>query len=166
MRPLTVSGLLFLVACGEASRQAAPVVAQAPTRPPAAAAQDPAASRRTAIVTASERVAPAVVSVNVVRRERQVGGGTWSLFFAPREFERTVQGLGSGFIVDLDGLVITNQHVVAGAEQIVVTTRDGSDYPATLLGEDPLTDIAVLRIDGADLPTVPLGSARSLVIGE
>jgi serine protease Do len=166
VRPLTVSGLLFLVACGEASRQAAPVLAQAPSRPPAAAAQDIAVSRRTAIVTASERVAPAVVSVNVVRRERQVGGGTWSLFFAPREFERTVQGLGSGFIVDLDGLVITNQHVVAGAEQIVVTTRDGSDYPATLLGEDPLTDIAVLRIDGADLPTVPLGSARSLVIGE
>jgi serine protease Do len=122
-------------------------------------------SRRTAIVTAAERVAPAVVSVNVVRRERQVAGG-WSLFFGPREFERTVQGLGSGFIVSTEGIVITNQHVVAGAEQIVVTARDGTDYPATLLGEDPLTDIAVLRIEGDGLPTAPLGSAHALVIGE
>ncbi|MDH5197469.1 MAG: trypsin-like peptidase domain-containing protein [Gemmatimonadota bacterium] len=166
MRRLAVVGVLALIACGEASRQAVPVAAQTPPPPPAMASQDLAVSRRTAIVTASERVAPAVVSVNVVRRERQVDGGMWSLFFAPREFERTVQGLGSGFVVSPDGLVITNQHVVAGAEQIVVTTRDGSDYPATLLGEDPLTDIAVLRIEGTDLPTVPLGTSRTLVIGE
>jgi serine protease Do len=88
------------------------------------------------------------------------------MFFAPRGLERTVQGLGSGFVVSADGLVITNQHVVNGADQIVVTTRDGTDLPATLLGEDPLTDIAVLRVEGRDLPTAPLGSGRSLVIGE
>jgi serine protease Do len=166
VRRLGTACLLALAACGEASREAIPAVAQAP---PAAAPAPPdqiTASRRTAIVTASERVAPAVVSVNVVRRERQVGGGMWSLFFAPREFERTVQGLGSGFIVSADGLVITNQHVVSGAEQIVVTTRDGTDYQATLLGEDPLTDVAVLRIEGRHLPTAPIGSAHSLVIGE
>jgi len=164
MRRVWVAALLGLAACGEASVDAAPAAAQAPARTAAAAAQIDA-SRRTAIVTAAERVAPAVVSVNVVRRERQVAGG-WSLFFGPREFERTVQGLGSGFIISGDGVVITNQHVVAGAEQIVVTARDGTDYPATLLGEDPLTDIAVLRIAGDDLPTAPLGSAHSLVIGE
>jgi len=166
VRPLGTACLLVLAACGEASREAAPAVAQAPPRPAAAAADQIAASRRTAIVTASERVAPAVVSVNVVRRERQAGGGMWSLFFAPREFERTVQGLGSGFIIGDGGLVITNQHVVAGAEQIVVTTRDGTDYPATLLGEDPLTDVAVLRIEGNGLAAAPIGSAQSLVIGE
>jgi serine protease Do len=166
VRPIGTVLLLTLAACGEASRKPVPAAAQAP--PPPVAVQDHQidASRRTAIVTASERVAPAVVSVNVVRRERQVGGGMWSLFFAPREFERTVQGLGSGFIVSADGLVITNQHVVAGAEQIVVTTRDGTDHPATLLGEDPLTDVAVLRIEGRDLPIAAIGSAHSLVIGE
>jgi len=165
MKPLLVALALAVAACGEASVDAEAAVAQAATPPVASPTQDIEASRRTAIVTAAERVAPAVVSVNVVRRERQVAGG-WSLFFGPREFERTVQGLGSGFIVSADGLVITNQHVVAGAEQIVVTSRDGTDHPATLLGEDPLTDIAVLRIEGDDLPVAPVGAAHTLVIGE
>jgi serine protease Do len=125
-----------------------------------------AASRQTAIVQAAARVAPAVVSVNVLRRERQLPRTPWDFFFVPRGYERLVQGLGSGFIVSSDGLVITNQHVVQGAEQIVVTTRDGVDYEATLLGEDPLTDIAVLKIEGRALPTVPIGSSQDLMIGE
>jgi serine protease Do len=165
MKRLLTAAALALAACGGTLEDSGAVAAQVPARAAADAAQQLDVSRRTAIVTAAERVAPAVVSVNVVRRERQVAGG-WSLFFGPREFERTVQGLGSGFIVSPDGIVITNQHVVAGAEQIVVTARDGTDYPATLLGEDPLTDIAVLRIAGDDLPPAPLGSAHALVIGE
>jgi serine protease Do len=84
----------------------------------------------------------------------------------PRGYERLVQGLGSGFIATADGVVITNQHVTEGAEEIVVTTRDGTDFDAELLGEDPLTDIAVLQIDGGNLPTAPLGSSYDLVIGE
>jgi len=143
----------------------------------AAAAPSPAAAqvrarahvddvRRTAIVTAAARVAPAVVSVNVVRREQAQPSDVWEQFFLPRGYERTVKGLGSGFIISPNGIVITNQHVTDGAEQIVVTTRDGTDYPAKLLGEDPLTDIAVLKIDGHDLPTAPIGSSRDLEIGE
>jgi serine protease Do len=84
----------------------------------------------------------------------------------PRGSERIVEGLGSGFIVTPDGIVITNQHVTEGAEEIVVTTRDGVDLPAELLGEDQLTDIAVLRVDGRDLPTVAVGRSNDLVIGE
>lgn len=125
-----------------------------------------AASRETAIVQAAARVAPAVVSVNVLRRERQLPQTPWDFFFVPRGYERLVQGLGSGFIISSDGLVITNQHVVQGAEQIVVTTREGVDYEARLLGEDPLTDIAVLQIDARGLPTVPIGSSQDLMIGE
>jgi serine protease Do len=120
--------------------------------------------RQSAIVEAAARVSPGVVSVNVIRRERQVSRR--SMFFMPREYERLVQGVGSGFVVSPDGLVITNQHVTENADEIIVTTRDGTDYPAKILGEDPLTDIAVLTIEARDLPTTPLGTSRDLAIGE
>ena len=123
-------------------------------------------SRRTAIVTAAARLAPAVVSVNVLRRERQLPQDPFDLFFLPRGSEQVVEGYGSGFIISPDGVVITNQHVTQGAEQIVVTTRDGRDLPAKILGEDPLTDIAVLKVDGPGLPTAPLGKSTDLLIGE
>jgi serine protease Do len=158
---------LAAVACGGASYDVPAAAAQVGAAPPRrATSQAVDDSRRTAIVTAAERVAPAVVSVNVVRRERQQAIDPWNFFFVPRDAERTIQGLGSGFLIPPGGLVITNQHVVDGAEQIVVTTRDGDDYPAKLLGEDPLTDIAVLRIEAKGLPTAPIGASRDLVIGE
>ncbi|HEX4627254.1 MAG TPA: hypothetical protein VH137_00570, partial [Gemmatimonadales bacterium] len=74
-----------------------------------ARAQGLAASRRTAIVAAAARVAPGVVSVNVVRRERQTARDPFDLFFMPRGAEQVVEGYGSGFIVSPDGVVITNQ---------------------------------------------------------
>ena len=125
-----------------------------------------AASRRTAIVAAANRVAPAVVSVNVTRQERRTSRSAFDWFFMPRGYERQVQGLGSGFILSPDGIIVTNQHVTAGATEIIVTTREGTDYPATLLGEDPYTDIAVLKVEARGLPTVPLGQSADLMIGE
>jgi serine protease Do len=125
-----------------------------------------AAQRHSAIVVAARRVAPAVVSVNVVRVIRQRPSRAFDWFFMPRSYEREVPGLGSGFLLSADGIVITNQHVTSGAEEIVVTTTDGTDYDARLLGEDPLTDIAVLKIEGQSLPTVELGSSHDLMIGE
>src|SRR5881394_107378 len=123
-------------------------------------------SRQTAIVTAAARLAPAVVSVNVLRRERRVAQDPFDLFFLPRGAEQVVEGYGSGFIISPDGVVITNQHVTQGAEQIVVTMRDGRDFAAKILGEDPLIDIAVLKLDAAGLPTAPLGKSTDLLIGE
>src|SRR5438477_7379198 len=128
--------------------------------------KDPGRSRQTAIVTAAARLAPAVVSVNVLRRERRVAQDPFDLFFMPRGADQVVEGYGSGFIISPDGVVITNQHVTQGAEQIVVTMRDGRDFAAKILGEDPLTDIAVLKLDGAGLPTAPLGKSTDLLIGE
>src|SRR5881409_4072309 len=133
---------------------------------PHLAAQGLGKSRRTAIVTAASRLAPAVVSVNVLRRQRRLPQDPFDLFFTPRGSEQVVAGYGSGFIISPDGVVITNQHVTQGAEQIVVTTRDGRDFPATVQGEDPLTDIAVLKVDATGLPTAPLGKSTDLMIGE
>ena len=131
-----------------------------------ALAQDVARSRQTAIVTAASRLAPAVVSVNVLRRERRLPQDPFEQFFTPRGAEQVVEGYGSGFIISPDGVVITNQHVTQGAEQIVVTTRDGRDFPAKIQGEDPLTDIAVLKVEATSLPTAPLGKSTDLMIGE
>jgi serine protease Do len=133
---------------------------------PHLAAQSLGKSRQTAIVTAASRLAPAVVSVNVLRRERRLPQDPFEQFFTPRGAEQVVEGYGSGFIISADGVVITNQHVTQGAEQIVVTTRDGRDFPAKILGEDPLTDIAVLKLDATALPTAPLGKSTDLMIGE
>jgi len=123
-------------------------------------------TRRSAIGVAAARVAPAVVSVNVVRRERQMPRDPFERMTIPRGFERRVEGLGTGFIVSADGLIISNQHVTSGAEQIVVTLRDGRDFPARLLGEDDQTDIAVLKIDVTGLPVAPIGRSRALQIGD
>jgi serine protease Do len=136
-------------------------VAEAQQRP------DPVGqSRRSAIGAAAARVAPSVVSVNVVRRERQMPRDRFEQMMIPRGFERRVEGLGTGFIVSADGLIISNQHVTSGAEQIVVTLRDGRDFPARLLGEDDQTDIAVLKIDVTGLPVAPIGRSRALQIGD
>src|SRR5215213_121373 len=123
------------------------------------------ASRRTALVTAADRVSPAVVSINVTSRQQAAPRTPWDFFFVP-EGARTVQGYGTGFIVRSSGIIVTNQHVVANAQRVVVTLPDGSDLPATVLGEDPVTDIAVLRVKRDSLPTVAVGHSTDLMIGE
>jgi serine protease Do len=122
------------------------------------------ASRRTALVTAADRVSPAVVSINVTARRQAAPRSPWDFFFVP-ESARLVQGYGTGFIIR-PGIIVTNQHVVANAERVVVTLPDGSDLAATLLGEDPVTDIAVLRVKRENLPLVRLGRSTDLMIGE
>ncbi len=123
------------------------------------------ASRRTALVTAAERASAAVVSISVVSRQEQRGRTPWDLFFVP-ERSRVVEGYGTGFAIRSAGVIVTNQHVVANAERVVVTLADGSDVPARVLGEDPLTDIAVLQVDGDGLPIVTAGRSTDLMIGE
>jgi serine protease Do len=127
-----------------------------------------AASRRTAIVRAAERVAPAVVSVNVIRRETVQPRTLYEQFFLPPGAERQVQGLGSGFIIHQDGLVLTNEHVVKGATEVVVTLSDGRDFAAEVVGTDEVNDLALLRLatEGVALPIAPLGDSRDLLIGE
>jgi serine protease Do len=139
----------------------------------ATAAQSLADERATAVVRAAERVSPSVVSVNVIRTQQvrirdpfdDFFGGFGGLF-GGRTRSARVPGLGSGFVVDEDGIILTNDHVVRGAERILVTFPDGRDVEAELVGSDETTDVAVLRIDLANLPVVPLGRASDLRIGE
>ena len=130
----------------------------AQTRPPIAE------SRRTAITEAVAQVAPAVVTVQTETVER----GPIDPFdaFSGRAGTRVLPGLGSGFITRADGIVITNAHVVVGATRISVALADGTSFPARLLGADTLNDLAVLKIEGRQLPVVKLGNSSDLVVGE
>jgi serine protease Do len=123
------------------------------------------ASRRTAITDAVARVAPAVVTVQTEVVER-VPADVFEQFFGGRSGQRAAAGLGSGFIVRSDGAVVTNAHVVAGATRISVAMKDGTNYPARLIGIDETNDLAVLKIDARNLPVAPLGSSSNLLIGE
>lgn len=77
-----------------------------------------------------------------------------------------VRGQGSGFIVDANGIVLTNAHVVKGASEVTVKLTDRREFQAKVLGADPKTDIAVLKIDAKNLPTVQLGNSRDLQVGQ
>jgi serine protease Do len=129
--------------------------------PSAGFAQPP--SRRTPVVEVVERVGPAVVNIAAEAIVREVDP-FFGLFFGPRS--RRAQSLGSGLIVEPSGIVVTNAHVIEGASRIVVTTRDGRELEAEVLGSDRESDLAVLKVEGRGLPAVPLGSSADLLIGE
>jgi serine protease Do len=124
------------------------------------------ATRRTAIVEAAQRVSSSVVSITVDSRRRAAPQTPWDFFFLPQGQEQTVQSFATGFVIRPDGTILTNQHVVAGGSKIVVTLPDGSDLPAKLLGEDPLTDIAVIKVDRRGLQVATPGKSTDLMIGE
>lgn len=133
--------------------------------PAAAQSQAPAGSagRRTPIVAAAERVSPAVVNISAEAMVREADP-FFGLFFGPRT--RSSQSLGSGLIIDPNGIVVTNAHVIEGASRILVTTLDGRELVADVLGSDRDSDLAVLKVDARGLPAVPLGRSSDLLIGE
>jgi serine protease Do len=120
------------------------------------------AARRTAITAAVARVAPAVVTVQT---EASAPADPFDTFFGGRP-DRTAQGLGSGFIIRGDGVILTNAHVVSSATSVNVALRDGTTYPAHVIGVDETNDLAVLRISAQRLPVAPLGNSDDLMIGE
>ncbi len=139
-------------------------IASSPQLPAAERSGQLDESRSTAIVEAATEVAPAVVSVNVLRTEQVRTRSFFDPFSMPRA--RRSRGLGSGFIISDDGVILTNDHVIQGAERIMVTLPDGRDFEAELVGTDQLTDVAVLRIRGDRLPVARLGTSEGLLIGE
>jgi S1-C subfamily serine protease len=111
-----------------------------------------------AVIRAAERVSPSVVNIEVTGPEpaRRRGGG------APGP----ARGSGSGFVLAPDGLLLTNSHVVHGASRIEVTLGDGTRVEAELLGDDPASDLAVIRIEAPGLIAAPLGDSRRIRVGQ
>ena len=132
------------------------------------------------IASAAERVGPAVVRINSSRTVVSRGNRP-SLFNDPffREFfgelgipedqqqrERVERGTGSGFILNANGTILTNAHVVEGADEVRVTFKDGRELRGEVIGEDPLTDVAVIKVEASNLPTVSVGDSDALRPGQ
>lgn len=126
-----------------------------PLTPPTAHAQMSEA-RNTAIVRAAEKIGPTVVGIT-------------NKAYARDFFNRKIlieQGTGSGVIFDQKGYIATNHHVVAGAQELIVTLADGRTVTGKVLGSDIVTDLAVVKIDAGEVPAAPFGDSDSLKVGE
>ena len=102
------------------------------------------------VASVAERASPSVVNIRV-RHQRKEGEG---------------EGGGSGFVITPDGFIVTNSHVVHGAKTMIVTLADGRSYPAWLIGDDPESDLAVIRIDAPGLVPARLADSRSVRVGQ
>ena len=130
-------------------------------------AVQPALDLSEAFVNIADAVTPAVVTIEATRQRVRRSGRMEQFFGPPRDNQPEVVPVGgSGFIISGDGYVMTNNHVVENAERITVSLHDGRKFRAEVVGTDPTTDIAVIRIDGEGLPTASLGSSAEVNVGE
>ena len=163
--------LALLAACTDPSskttaqtREVSGAPLPAPTRLP----PPDAATMRLSFSPIVKRAAPAVVNVHSERRVRQQVDPFWEFFGGggvPRE--RVEGSLGSGAIVREDGIVVTNNHVIEGGDQLRVVLSDRREFPAKVLLADPRSDLAVLKIDtkGEKLPVLPIAALDDVVVG-
>jgi S1-C subfamily serine protease len=112
-----------------------------------------------AVITAAERVSPSVVYIEVEQIAKTSRRG-------PARVPREARGSGSGFIFTPDGFILTNSHVVHGAKRIEVTVLDGRKYQADLIGDDPDTDLAVIRINAPNLVPAHLSDTQQIRVGQ
>ena len=168
----------FLVVWWNPTLLGAHTAAVRPTEPRAATAAvppPPSAVPAQVVVMQSfadsvARAAPAVVNIYTARvvRERNQAAPLNQLFgdYWPSYRRRVERSLGSGVIVDAMGTIVTNQHVIAGADSIRVSLADGRIADAKVVGQDPDTDIAILALEIGDLPIMPMGRSDTLRVGD
>lgn len=128
--------------------------------------------------TAAESTVHGVVHIKATTNAKMAGGGSqqyvdpfeYFFGFGGRGFQRPQPqprvGAGSGVIISTDGYIITNNHVIDGADELEVTLNDNRKFAAKIIGTDPTTDIALIKIDAKDLPTIPFGDSEKLKVGE
>jgi serine protease Do len=179
-----VGAAIWIVSIDRPPAMASPAPAAMAERPAAAPSAPPRTAPAgrgslpdfSAVVEANKA---AVVNITATQSARRAGGRAapglpeglqdHPLFEFFRRFEMPDvprEGLGSGFIVDPDGIILTNAHVVQGADEVIVRLPDRREFKGTIVGVDPPTDIAVVRIDAKDLPTVRLGDPSKVKVGE
>jgi Do/DeqQ family serine protease len=179
MRTRILPLALLLAASASFSLAASPELAPAPTVPVAAAeaGKDVVHQLNNAFAKVFETVAPSVVIIEVSKNNEENESSAFDdLFFQtppdgsnPRvnpHGDLPVQSEGSGFIARADGFIITNFHVVEGADKIDVKLKDGRDFVAKVVGTDEKTDIAVIKIEAKDLPVVQLGDSDAVRVGQ
>jgi serine protease Do len=129
-------------------------------------------SRRNAITRTVAQASPAIVGINVIEVRQYRAWTPWGedpffrQFFGDRVYSQRVQELGSGFLISADGYIVTNDHVAGNAKEITVTLTSGGKYKADLVGTDPVTDVALLKIEGKNLPFLKLGNSDDVITGE
>ncbi len=120
-------------------------------------------------VNAAQKTVPAVVyvEVKVNMQEQRSGNALWDFFYGPTQ-PNGIEGeeSGSGVIVSSDGYIVTNNHVVEDAGTITVTLNDKKKYEATVVGKDPETDLALLKIDATNLPKIEYGNSDNVLVGQ
>ncbi|MBE9009312.1 trypsin-like peptidase domain-containing protein [Pseudanabaenaceae cyanobacterium LEGE 13415] len=143
--------------------------------PPSTVSVSPDASKNENFISAAvERSGPAVVRINATRRvssnvPEAFRNPVFKRFFGdqvPAPEDRVERGTGSGFLLTADGRLLTNAHVVEGTDTVEVTLKDGRTFEGRVVGTDPVTDVAAVKIDANQLPTVTLGNSTSLVPGQ
>lgn len=149
---------------------AGPVMAQ-PARfaEPTRAAPASAAAMKSSFAPVVQRSAPAVVNISAKRIVRQQVDPFWQMFGLGVPQARVAQSLGSGVIVRADGIVVTNNHVVEGGQEITVALNDRREFPAKILLADPRTDLAILKIDmpsGERLPVLAMDDSGDTQVGD
>src|SRR5256885_1182821 len=140
-----------------------------PRKAPAQIPPTVSAARRTPVVVVAHSVAPSVVNIQteatIRRREIDPFFDPFGMFGGQTR-SYTAQSLGSGFVWSSDGIIVTNNHVIEGASRISVLFNDGTQLSAKLIGVDPDSDLAVLRVDAKKLTPAPIGISSDLMIGE
>jgi serine protease Do len=167
---LLFAGLLDLPNRTSAQEQGRQASAIAPVPPPSIPAARPLQDLSEAFAAVAEHVKPSVVYIRSQRTEHvsrpRVPPGMERFFPRFRQQPEIEQGSGSGFIVSADGYILTNNHVVEGAEQVIVRLLDRREFKAKVVGTDANTDVAVLKIEARGLPPVALGNSDDARVGE